>query len=196
MKVKSQKSEVKKKKGSQALRLCVYCGSKSGRGQRYVRLAQNLAEQMVAHRIDLVYGGGDVGLMGEVSRQVMHHGGRAYGVIPRGLFAKEVASRGITRLYKVKDMHERKAKMEKLSEAFVAIPGGYGTMDELFEIITWNQIGIHQKPVFLLNAFGFYNPLLQQLRQMVREGFVSEDHLKQLIVCRSVAELMRRLKSD
>lgn len=197
MKLKSRSTKVnkKQKKAASAFKVCVYCGSKSGQGAQYVRLAHSLAQELVRAQMDLVYGGGDVGLMGEVSREVMRLGGKVYGVIPRGLFAREVASRGITRLYKVKDMHERKAKMEKLADAFLAIPGGYGTMDELFEIITWNQIGIHQKPVVLLNYKGFYNPLLQQLRLMVREGFISSEHLKKLLVIRNLKNLKEVLRS-
>ncbi len=186
--------KVKSKASSQNIKLCVYCGSSSGRGSRYIEIARNLAQEMVKSRLDLVYGGGDVGLMGEVSREVMRLGGRVYGVIPRGLFAKEVASRNITRLYKVKDMHERKAKMQKLADAFIAIPGGFGTMDELFEIITWNQIGIHQKPVILLNYQGFYNPLLEQLRRMVKEGFIRAEHLEQMIVLKDLRGLRSRIQ--
>ncbi len=148
---------------------------------------------MVDSELDLVYGGGDVGLMGHLSKSVMSNGGKVYGVIPRGLFAKEVASRHITKLFSVSSMHERKAKMEKLSDAFLAIPGGFGTLDELFEIITWNQIGLHTKPVFLLNEFGFYDSLIQQMKKMVKEGFISPAHYSQLRIAKNLQELKKQL---
>jgi len=171
-------------------RICVYCGSRMGKNPQYEQLATELADKMVARNLDLVYGGGRVGLMGVVSSTVMKRGGQVFGVIPEGLFGKEVADTNITDLQVVGSMHERKALMEKLSDGFLAIPGGWGTMDELFEILTWNQIGIHQKPVALLNANGFFDPLMRQMEVMVREGFLDEKYMPLMKVGRTVDEVL------
>ena len=157
-------------------RICVYCGSRSGAHAKY-------------EGFDLVYGGGRVGLMGVVSRTVMSEGGQVFGVIPDGLFGKEVADTDITDLQVVGSMHERKALMEKLSDAFLAIPGGWGTLDEFFEILTWAQIGIHKKPVLLLNIDGFFDPLVAQMDLMVREGFVDPKYLALLQVVNRVEDV-------
>lgn len=187
------KINLKQKSFKKKTRVCVYCGSRSGKGSRYIQLAQELGSLLALQSCDLVYGGGNVGLMGEVSRSVMKSGAKVFGVIPEGLFGKEVASTDISKLYVVKNMHQRKAKMEKLADAFLAIPGGYGTLDELFEIITWNQIGIHQKPVFILNINGFYQPMIDQIKLMTREGFISKEHLARLIVCKNLQDFKKKL---
>lgn len=187
---------VKKKQIFKNKRICVYCGSKFGTDPDFKKLCKDMAKQMVAKNYDLVYGGGQVGLMGEISNQVMTAGGKVFGVIPRGLFRKEVAATEVTKLYKVKNMHERKALMEKLSDYFVAIPGGWGTLDEFFEIITWRQIGIHQKPVAILNYKGFFDPLLCQLEKMNDYGFVDQDHFKHLIIAKDVKSLLRKIENS
>jgi hypothetical protein len=161
-----------------------------GNNPSYQRLAIELGEKMVARNFDMVYGGGRVGLMGVVSSTVMKKGGQVFGVIPDGLFGKEVADTSLTDLQVVGSMHERKALMEKLSDAFVAIPGGWGTLDELFEILTWTQIGIHHKPVTLLNANGFFDPLIQQVDVMVREGFVDPKYIPLMKIGKTVDEIL------
>jgi uncharacterized protein (TIGR00730 family) len=174
-------------------RICVYCGSRSGTDSKYEKMAVALGTRMVTEQIDLVYGGGRVGLMGVVSRTVMNQGGQVFGVIPDGLFGKEVADTDITDLQVVASMHERKALMEKLSDFFLAIPGGWGTLDEFFEILTWAQIGIHSKPILLLNLDGFFDPLLAQIQLMVREGFVDSKYLSLLQVVTSIDEVFEQL---
>ncbi len=179
-------------------RICVYCGSRSGGSPVYTALAKELATAMVKAEIDLVYGGGRVGLMGVLSQAVMSQGGQVFGVIPDGLFGKEVADTAITDLQVVASMHERKALMEKMSDAFVAIPGGWGTLDEFFEILTWKQIGIHQKPIGLLNhqvnSKGFFDPLLQQMELMIQEGFVIPENRQHLVVANKVSELISEMQ--
>lgn len=183
-----------KKQRIRRQRLCVYCGSKFGNDPGFRKLCHELAGEMVKHNIDLVYGGGKVGLMGEIAYSVLKNGGKVFGVIPKGLFQKEVAATEITRLYKVNGMHERKALMEKLSDFFVAIPGGLGTLDEFFEIITWRQIGIHKKPVALLNYKGFFDPLILQMADMVKKGFVDKDHFKNVIIVNTPKQLIKKIK--
>jgi hypothetical protein len=159
-------------------------------------MAEELGAKLVSNQMDLVYGGGRVGLMGTVSGTVMAKGGQVFGVIPEGLFGKEVADTGITDLHVVGSMHERKALMEKLSDAFLAIPGGWGTLDEFFEILTWAQIGVHKKPIALLNHNGFFDPLLMQLEKMIQEGFVSPENKKLLIVAGTIDEVLEKLQSS
>lgn len=149
---------------------------------------------MVQNGFDLVYGGGRVGLMGIVADAILADGGHVTGVIPGGLFGKEVAHQGIQELEVVKTMHERKARMEVLSDAFVALPGGWGTLDELFEILTWGQLGIHKKPVAILNINGFYEPLLQQIDVMVKTGFLSSEHRDQVIVGDTVEGIIHQIQ--
>ena len=131
--------------------------------------------------LTLVYGGGRVGLMGAIADSVLRHGGRAIGIIPDFLVEREVEHRGLTELHVVKSMHERKLLMADLAEGFVAMPGGYGTLEELFEVLTWGQLGLHQKPVALLNVQGFYDHLLQALNHMVAEGLLRPENRRQLL---------------
>lgn len=175
-------------------RICVYCGSRFGANPKYETLANDLGREMVRHGYDLVYGGGRVGLMGAVSGSVMKAGGQVFGVIPEGLFGKEVADSSITDLQVVASMHERKALMEKLSDAFLAIPGGWGTLDEFFEILTWAQIGIHKKPIFLLNLDGFFDPLIAQTDLMVREGFIDAKALSLVQVVPGIDDVFTALR--
>jgi uncharacterized protein (TIGR00730 family) len=176
-------------------RICVYCGSRMGADASYENLARELGQKMVAQGLDLVYGGGRVGLMGVVSSTVMQEGGQVFGVIPDGLFGKEAADTQITDLQVVGSMHERKALMEKLSDSFLAIPGGFGTLDEYFEILTWAQIGIHQKPIAVLNFRGFFEPLIQQSERMIREGFVDPRNRELFSVGQTVDEVLFQLQS-
>ena len=152
--------------------LGVFCGSSSGTDDRYARAARELGALLAARGIELVYGGGEVGLMGEVADACLAGGGRVVGVIPKGLFSREVAHRGLTELHEVESMHERKQLMYDRSDAFLALPGGLGTLEELAETITWSQLGLHAKPVALLDVGGFWDPLVQQLDHMVSEGFL------------------------
>ncbi|MBC7500479.1 MAG: TIGR00730 family Rossman fold protein [Herminiimonas sp.] len=155
--------------------ICVYCGASSGSSPVYADAARALARAMVARRIALVYGGGNVGLMGVIADEVMRLGGEATGVIPQALLDKEVGHTQLTRLHIVKDMHERKAMMAELSDGFIAMPGGMGTLEELFEVLTWSQLGFHDKPIGLLNVGGFYDGLIAFVRHQVAEGFLKAD---------------------
>jgi len=154
-------------------KICVYAGSNRGVRQEYTQAASELGRELVARDLGLVYGGGQVGLMGVLAKTVTAAGGEVIGVIPSALFPREVAYTNGTQLYEVKSMHERKALMADLADGFIALPGGYGTYDELFEIITWAQLGLHSKPVGLLNVSGFFDPLLALIEHSSAEGFIS-----------------------
>jgi len=155
-------------------RLCVYCGSRPGGRSDYAVAARQLARAMVNKNIDLVYGGASVGVMGKIADAVLEEGGKVIGIIPKGLFVKEVAHTGITELIEVSTMHERKSLMSELSDGFIAMPGGYGTIEEIFEIITWSQLGIHNKPCGLLNVCNYYDNLINFLDHTVSEQFISK----------------------
>jgi uncharacterized protein (TIGR00730 family) len=159
----------------------------------YAAAARDLGRELAARGCGLVYGGGRVGLMGEVATAALAAGGRVLGVIPHALAGKEIALAEATELVVVDTMHERKALMADRSDAFVALPGGYGTCDELFEILTWAQLGIHRKPVGLLNVNGFFTPLLAWLDHVVREGLLKAKHRGLLIVGETVPDLLDRL---
>jgi uncharacterized protein (TIGR00730 family) len=177
------------------LRVCVFTGSSSGIRAEYAAAARDLG-QLLAHRgIDLVYGGACVGLMGVVADAALEAGGRAIGVIPSVLVAKEVAHDGLTELHVVSSMHERKAKMADLSDAFIALPGGLGTWEELFEVLTWGQLGLHRKPCGLLNTLHYFDPLLAFVRHSVDEGFVRREHAGMITVADESEELLARLES-
>ncbi|SEO77913.1 hypothetical protein SAMN02800692_2094 [Luteibacter sp. UNC138MFCol5.1] len=152
--------------------LCVYCGSSSGAHPEYTEAAWAFGTRMAQEGIALVYGGGKVGLMGTVADAVIAGGGRVIGVIPRQLVEKEVAHTGLTELHVVETMHQRKTRMYELSDAFVALPGGFGTMDEMFEMLTWAQLGLHAYPCAFLDVRGFYRSLAATMDHMVSEGFV------------------------
>jgi len=154
------------------MNICVYCGSSNGNNKEILDLAQKFGRLMTERGHNLVYGGSSLGVMGIIADSVMLNGGEVVGVIPENLFSKEVAHTGITRLITVKDMHQRKSHMAELSDAFVAFPGGFGTMEELFEIITWNQIGLINKPVTLMNIDGFYDSLIRMIDHAVGVGFI------------------------
>ena len=156
--------------------LCVYCGASNGVAGIYIEAAQTLAATLVTANIALVYGGGNVGLMGVIADEVMRLGGDVTGVIPQALLEKEVGHRAVTRLHVVSDMHERKAMMAQLSDGFIAMPGGMGTLEELFEMLTWSQLGFHDKPIGLLNVGGFYDGLITFSSHLVAEGFLRPAH--------------------
>ena len=163
-------------------RLCVYCGSSSGRQPVYAQVARQLARAMVNRNIDLVYGGASVGIMGEIANAVLEEGGDVIGIIPKGLFKKEVAHTGVTELREVDSMHERKSLMADLSDGFIALPGGFGTIEEIFEIITWSQLGMHRKPCGLLNVCHYYDKLIGFLDHAVTEQFIKAAHHSTILV--------------
>ncbi|MCC8400924.1 TIGR00730 family Rossman fold protein [Paraburkholderia sp. MMS20-SJTN17] len=174
--------------------VCVYCGSSMGAQPFYAQAARAFGRALVAADLALVYGGGKVGLMGVIADTVMSEGGRAIGVIPELLVSKEVAHDGLTELHVVPDMHHRKKMMAELSDAFVAMPGGAGTLEELFEVFTWAQLGYHGKPVALLNIGGFYEPLIRLLQHTVDEGFMSKTYLDMLQIDADPAALIGKLR--
>jgi len=162
-------------------RLAVYCGSALGTDPAFADAARELGALMVEREIELVYGGGRLGLMGIVADTVLDRGGKVFGVIPEALVAHEVAHMGCTELHQVANMHERKAKMTELADAFVALPGGIGTLDELFEAWTWNALGYHAQPLCLLNVNGFWNDLADFMDRVSASGFLSEARRRQLL---------------
>jgi uncharacterized protein (TIGR00730 family) len=173
--------------------IAVYCGASPGADPLYADAARALAGVLVEHNIGLVYGGGKVGLMGVVADEVLRLGGEATGVIPRALLEREVGHTGLTRQFVVKDMHERKAMMSDLADGFIAMPGGMGTLEELFEMVTWAQLGIHAKPIGLLDAKAFYAPLAACVDHMVKEGFVRPAHAALLLRDADPGALVHRL---
>ena len=176
-------------------RLCVYCGSNAGRNPGYLAAAKNLGESLAARGIGLVYGGSGFGVMGAVADGVTAGGGEATGIIPRDLLKKETPHNGLADLKIVDSMHDRKALMVKLSDGFAALPGGLGTLEELFEVWTWAQLGFHRKPCALLNVYSYYDPLIAFLDQAVEEGFVKAKHRAMLIVEDDPEKLIAQLES-
>ena len=174
-------------------RIAVYCGSAAGSDPAFADAARDLGRVMVEQGLDLIYGGGRLGLMGIIADTVLAEGGRAYGVIPRALVDKEVAHTGLTDLYTVTTMHERKAKMTELCDAFICLPGGIGTLDEMFEAWTWNALGYHAQPFALLNVSGFWTPFVEFMGHVSESGFLSKSRLKQLIVGGTPAEVIKLL---
>jgi hypothetical protein len=174
-------------------RVCVFCGSRHGVDPRHAAAARALGRELAARGTGLVYGGGNVGLMGEVAAAVVEAGGHVLGVIPTSLAEKELAYAGATELVEVGTMHERKALMADRADGFVALPGGYGTLDELFEILTWAQLGIHAKPVVLFNSAGFFDPLLALADHLVREGFLRPRHRALIRVAATAPEVLAAL---
>jgi uncharacterized protein (TIGR00730 family) len=174
-------------------RLCVFCGSAPGRRPAYRAAAEALAGALVARGIGLVYGGGSTGLMGTLADSVLAHGGEAIGVIPHGLMTRELAHDGLTALHVVATMHERKAMMAELADGFVALPGGLGTLEEILEALTWAQLGIHRKPVALLDVEGYWAGLVDLLRHAVGEGFVRPEYAALLVEAPDPDTLLDRL---
>jgi len=155
-------------------RICVYCGSSPGKNPAYSHAAESLAKAMCERGIGLVYGGAAIGIMGAIANAVMEAGGEAIGVIPKSLAIKEVAHSGLSELHVVASMHERKAMMAELADGFVALPGGWGTLEEIFEILTWAQLGFHEKPCALLNIEGYYDSLVRFLENSFEQQFVNQ----------------------
>jgi uncharacterized protein (TIGR00730 family) len=177
------------------MRLCVFCGSNAGHDPIYLRTARSLGEALAGSGIDLVYGGASVGLMGAVADAVLAKGGHVTGVMPQALVDKEIAHRGLSDLRVVDSMHERKALMAELADGFIALPGGLGTFEELFEVWTWAQLGYHGKPCALLNAGGFYDKLTAFLDDVVERGFVKPIHRAMLIVESEPAALLEAIRA-
>lgn len=176
-------------------RICVYCGSNPGRQPLYRESAQGLGREMVARGLGLVYGGASVGVMGAIADAVLEAGGEAIGVIPKSLAVREIAHPGLTEQHVVKSMHERKALMAELSDGFVALPGGWGTMEEIFEILTWAQLGFHQKPCGLLNAGSYFDGLFSFLEHAIEEQFVKPEYRQMLLMENSATHLLDRFSA-
>ena len=170
--------------------IVVFCGSSYGYNEVYADVAYQLGTVMAEKQIEVVYGGSKLGLMGALAEGALQNGGRVVGVIPHFLRTKEIAHENLTEMLLVDTMHERKLKMHEMSEGIVAMPGGWGTMEELFEMMTWAQLGLHQKPIGILNINGFYEPFMALLNNMVTEGFVKEDFMKMIIVSQDIFELL------
>ena len=175
--------------------ICVFCGSSIGFHPIYKKAAYDLGKHIARDNIKLVYGGGSVGLMGVLADSVMEHGGDVIGIIPRFLYEKEVGHDGVSELIIVDSMHERKQKMAELSHGFIAMPGGIGTMEELFEIFTWSQLAIIKKPVALLNIHNFYNDIILFLNKLVKEGFIQEMTANSLVISQNTPELIEKMKA-
>ena len=175
-------------------RICVYCGSNTGTRPVYAAAARNLAELLVRHDLELVYGGAAKGIMGVIADTVLEHGGNAHGVIPKLLEEKEIAHSGLTQLHVVASMHERKSMMAELSDGFIALPGGFGTLEEIIEILTWGQLQFHDKPCGLLNVSGYFDHLLAYLDHAEQEGFLRAENRQMLLQDTDPAGLVRQFE--
>lgn len=174
-------------------KICIYCGSRDGQGTQYLEMAKHVGKAIAHANFDLVYGGAQRGVMGSVANEALHQGRNVIGVIPKKIFANEIAHQGLTEIHFVEDMHERKMKMMQLSDAFIALPGGFGTMDELNEMITWRQIGIHQKPIAIYNYNNFYSGFIQYINHAIKEGFISQSDLDFLIISDNINEILSKI---
>lgn len=175
------------------MNICVFCGSATGENPVYADAARELGQLLAKSSHSLVYGGGNVGLMGILADSVLCNDGEVIGVIPDFLLQREVGHRGVSRLEVVESMHHRKKRMADLSDAFIAMPGGWGTLDELAEILTWRQLGIINQPIGLLNTNHYFDPLLEQMRSMVRDGFLRAEYVELLRVEKSSVKLLDQL---
>jgi uncharacterized protein (TIGR00730 family) len=175
-------------------RIAVYCGSNHGKNPAYTHAAEQLGALLAREKIELVYGGGCIGLMGTVANAALKNGGHVIGVIPEKLVIKEVIHEGLPDQRIVKNMHERKALMAELSDGFIALPGGYGTFDEFFEVLAWSQLGWHKKPFGLLNIAGFYGHLIAFLDHAACEGFIRPQHRELVLVESSLEKILQRMK--
>jgi hypothetical protein len=175
--------------------ITVFCGSSEGNDSTVLQESSVLGQTLADQDITLVYGAAKIGIMGKIAEATLKNGGQVIGVIPEFLKLKEVVHLGLTELITTENMHERKIKMNDLADAFIALPGGFGTLEELFEIITWAQLGLHQKPIGLLNVNGFYDDLLTLLENMVRKGFLKMSNYEMLLVDTSVQGLLEKLRT-
>ena len=175
-------------------RICVYCGSSAGSRPAYAEAARALADVLVRHEIELVYGGADKGIMGVIADAVLEQGGKVHGVIPQMLLEKEIAHQGLTELHVVASMHARKTMMAALSDGFIAMPGGFGTLEEIIEIVTWGQLHFHDKPCGLLNVDGYFDHLLAWFDHANREGFLRAENREMLLVDTDPAGLVQQFE--
>lgn len=171
----------------------VYCGSRPGNSDQYAHAAGRLGQLLAQNKYRLLFGGGNVGLMGVLSNAMLDHGAQVLGVMPQRLIDREIANSRCTELRVVRSMQERKALMEELADIIITLPGGYGSMDELFESLTNAQLGLHHKPVIILNTGGFYNPLIAQLDKMAEEGFLIKENREKMLIANTPEELMEML---
>lgn len=171
-------------------RICIFAGSNAGIRAEYQQAARLLGQELVKRGLGIVYGGASVGLMGTIADEMRDRGGEVIGVLPKGLFVREVAHANLTTLHEVSTMHERKALMADLADGFIALPGGYGTFDELFEITTWAQIGLHKKPIGVLNTEGYFTPLMALVTHATTEGFILPLHAQLLLQRETPGELL------
>lgn len=176
-------------------RITVFCGSSFGTEEIYTEQAVLLGETLAKQNIELVYGGANVGLMGAVADGVLNNGGKAIGVLPDFLRSKEIAHLGLTELILVESMHERKTKMNDLCDGVIALPGGFGTLEELFEMLTWAQLGLHKKPIAILNINGFYDSLIQLTENMVNKGLLKDVNQQMLLVSDNIDDLLNKMKN-
>jgi len=175
-------------------KICVFCGSSDGNDQEITLAAQQLGRLFTEKNITLVYGAAKIGVMGTIARTMLEDRGDVIGIIPQFLKKKEVVHLGLTQLITTQNMHERKLKMQEISDGFIAMPGGFGTLEELFEIITWLHLGLHTKPIGLLNVNGFYDDLLKLFETMVRNGFVKMENFELLLVDTSAENLLQKME--
>jgi len=176
------------------MNIAVFCGANTGNDPAILHAAQEMGRTIAQRGMGVVYGGGHVGLMGAVADAALQAGGTVIGVIPGFMVEKELAHQGLTELLIVRDMHERKMRMHELSQAVIALPGGFGTMDEVFELLTWRQLGLHVKPIALLNVNGFYTPLLEQVVRMEQDGFLHGP--TRILAATTVEALLDSIKRD
>ncbi|WP_348798198.1 TIGR00730 family Rossman fold protein [Flavobacterium adhaerens] len=176
-------------------RITVFCGSSSGTDKIYTEQATLLGQTLAKQNIDVVYGGSNVGLMGAVADGALNEGGKVIGVLPNFLRAKEIAHQGLTELILVESMHERKTKMNDLCDGVIALPGGFGTLDELFEMLTWAQLGLHKKPIAVLNVNGFYDSLFELTKTMTDKGLLKNVNREMLLVSDTIEDLLEKMKN-
>ena len=174
--------------------IAVFCGSSTGNNENYKKQAILLGQMMSKKNIDLVYGGAKVGLMGAIAEAVLNEGGKVIGVLPRFLQSKEIAHDQLTQLILVENMHERKTRMHEMSDGVIALPGGFGTMEELFEMLTWSQLGLHENPIGILNIDGFYDALISLLDNMVEKGLLKQKNLEMLLIDDTIDSLLSQME--
>ncbi|TDN88704.1 hypothetical protein DET49_10826 [Salegentibacter sp. 24] len=184
---------MKNNKGNQLKSVAVFCASSDGNDSKIYTESYRMGKILAQRDITLVYGGSKLGLMGQVAAGALQNGGQVIGVIPDFLKTKEVVHAGLTELVTTKDMHERKLKMHELSGGFIALPGGFGTFEELFEIVTWGQLGLHRKPIGLLNINGFYDELIAMLKTMVRKALLRKENFDLLLIADNIEEIMEKM---
>lgn len=176
-------------------RITIFCASSFGHNTIYKEQAKKLGQKLASENIELVYGGANVGLMGVIADSTLNNGGKAIGVLPYFLQDKEIAHNGLTKLILVETMHERKTRMNDLCDGAIALPGGFGTLEELFEMLTWAQLGLHKKPIGILNTNGYYNNLIALLQNMTDEGLLKEVNQKMLLVSESIDDLLYQMRN-